>query len=73
LSRGGGVGGGGRSSPICRPCIQPEKKIKRRERNHWRFDVVGKGLYLSSRNVDPSTKLIDSSGGSLCARWKQRR
>ena len=44
------------------------KKIKRRERNHWRCDVVGKGLYLSSRNVDPSTELIDSSGGSLYAR-----
>jgi hypothetical protein len=43
------------------------KKIKRRERNHW-FDVDGKGLYLSSRNVDPSTKLIDSSGGSLYVR-----
>jgi hypothetical protein len=38
------------------------KKIKRRERNHWQFDVVGKGLYLSSRNVDSSTKVIDSSG-----------
>jgi hypothetical protein len=38
------------------------KKIKRRERNQWRFEVVGKGLYLSSRNVDPSTKLIDSLG-----------
>ena len=52
-------------SPVCRPCIQPEKKIKQSERNHWRFDVVGKGLYLSSRNVDPSTKLIDSSGSSF--------
>jgi hypothetical protein len=50
-----------------------KKKIKRRERNHWLFDVVGKGLYLSSRNVDPSTKLIDSSGGSLYALPKQRR
>jgi len=48
------------------------KKIKRRERNHWRFDVVGKGLYLSRRNANPSTKVIDSPG-VLCNPVKAKK